>query len=196
MNEFVIPAAVALVLLFWGVGAYRRLVRMQNQVRNAYAQIVVQLKRRHELVPALVEAAKTYMTHEREMLEAVIDARNQAVTPGAKAAADPSDTDRMQRMAAAEELLSSSIGSMLALTNNYPELKVDQNMMQLTEEVRANGNRIAFARQAYNDGVMQYNASRQQFPVSIIAFLFVFKPAQTFRAMDVPEEHGPARVSS
>lgn len=195
MTGLIILLAVVLVVLFWGVGAYNRLVSLQNQVKNAFSQIDVQLKRRYDLIPNLVETAKGYMKHERETLEAVIAARNQAVTANSKAAADPTDTGAMRQMAAAEGLLSSTLGKMFALSESYPELKANENMMQLTEELTSTENRIAFARQAYNDGVMQYNTSREQFPGSIIAGMFAFKPAELLQSTESPEERKPVKVS-
>lgn len=184
-----------MLVLFWAVGAYNRLVGLQNQYKNAFAQIDVQLKRRYDLIPNLVETAKGYMKHEREALEAVIAARNQAVSANAKVAANPADPEAIHTMAAAEGLLTSSLGKMFALSEAYPELKANQNMMQLTEELTSTENRIAFARQAYNDGVMQYNTSREQFPGSIIAGMFAFKPAELLESTEAPEERKPVKVS-
>jgi LemA protein len=195
MTGLIILLAVVLVLLFWGVGAYNRLVSLQNQVKNAFSQIDVQLKRRYDLIPNLVETAKGYMKHERETLEAVIAARNQAVTANSKAAADPTDTGAMRQMATAEGQLSSMLGKMFALSESYPELKANENMMQLTEELTSTENRIAFARQAYNDGAMQYNTSREQFPGSIIAGMFAFKQAELLQSTESPEERKPVKVS-
>lgn len=195
MIGLVVLGGLILVIVFWAVGAYNRLVGLQNQFKNAFAQIDVQLKRRYDLIPNLVETAKGYMKHERETLEAVIAARNQAVSANAKAAADPTDPSAMHMMAAAEGLLTSSLGKMFALSEAYPELKANQNMMQLTEELTSTENRIAFARQAYNDGVMQYNTSREQFPGSIIAGMFAFKPAELLQSTEAPEERKPVKVS-
>lgn len=195
MTGFVILMVLALLIVFWAVGAYNRLVGLQNQYKNAFAQIDVQLKRRYDLIPNLVETAKGYMKHEREALEAVIAARNQAVTANARAAGNPSDASAMRQMAAAEGVLSSSLGRMFALSEAYPELKANQNMMQLTEELTSTENRIAFARQAYNDGVMQYNTSREQFPGSIIAGIFAFRPAELLQSTETPEERKPVKVS-
>lgn len=195
MTGLIILLAVVLVILFWGVGAYNRLVSLQNQVKNAFSQIDVQLKRRYDLIPNLVETAKGYMKHERETLEAVIAARNQAVNANSKAAADPADAGAMRQMASAEGLLSATLGKMFALSESYPELKANENMMQLTEELTSTENRIAFARQAYNDGVMQYNTSREQFPGSIIAGMFAFKPSELLQSTESPEERKPVKVS-
>lgn len=195
MTGIIIVVAVVLLIVFWAVGAYNRLVSLRNQFKNAFAQIDVQLKRRYDLIPNLVETAKGYMKHERETLEAVIAARNQAVNANAKAAGDISDAAAMQQMAAAEGALSSRLGKLFALSEAYPDLKANQNMMQLTEELTSTENRIAFARQAYNDGVMQYNNSREQFPGSVIAGMFAFAPAELLQATEAPEERKPVKVS-
>lgn len=195
MTGLIVAVAVILLIVFWAVGAYNRLVGLRNQFKNAYAQIDVQLKRRYELIPNLVETAKGYMKHERETLEAVIAARNTAVSANAKAAAAPGDVAAMQQMAAADGLLNSTLGRMFALSEAYPELKADQNMMQLAEELTSTENRIAFARQAYNDGVMEYNNSREQFPGSIIAGMFAFTPAQLLESVAAPQEREPVRVA-
>lgn len=195
MTGLIVLIVVVLVVLFWAVGAYNRLVSLQNQVRNAFSQIDVQLKRRYDLIPNLVETARGYMKHERETLEAVIAARNQAVNANARAASDPSDTGAMRQMASAEGMLSATLGKMFALSESYPELKANENMMQLTEELTSTENRIAFARQAYNDGVMQYNTSREQFPGSIIAGMFAFKAAELLQSTESPEERKPVKVS-
>lgn len=195
MTGFIIAAVVALLILFWAVGAYNRLVSLRNQFKNAFSQIDVQLKRRYDLIPNLVETARGYMKHERETLEAVIVARNKAVGANAKAAGNPSDANAVHQMAAAEGILTSTLGRMFALSEAYPELKANENMMQLTEELTSTENRIAFARQAYNDGVMQYNNAREQFPGSIIAGLFAFTPAELLQSTETAEERKPVKVS-
>lgn len=195
MTALIVLLVILLLIVFWGVGAYNRLIGMRNQFKNAFAQIDVQLKRRYDLIPNLVETAKAYMKHERETLEAVIAARNQAVAANAKAAGDPADTAALQQMAAAENTLSSSLGRMFALSESYPDLKANQNMMQLTEELTSTENRIAFARQAYNDGVMQYNTALEQFPGSIVAGMFAFRPAELLQATETPEERKAVKVS-
>jgi LemA protein len=191
----IILVAIVLLLLFWGVGAYNRLVSLRNQFKNAFAQIDVQLKRRYDLIPNLVETAKGYMKHEREALEAVIAARNQAVTANAKAAGNPADAGAMKQMAAAESVLTSSLGRMFALSEAYPDLKANENMLQLSEELTSTENRIAFARQAYNDGVMDYNTSLEQFPVSIIAGMFAFKSAELLQSTESPDERKTVKVA-
>ncbi len=186
---------IILLLVFWAVGAYNRLITLRNRVKNAFAQIDVQLKRRYDLIPNLVETAKGYMKHERETLEAVIAARNQAVTANARAASDPANAGAMHQMAAAEGALSSSLGKLFALSEAYPDLKANDNMMQLTEELTGTENRIAFSRQAYNDGVMEYNTSIEQFPGSVIANMFAFKGAELLEAIEAPEERKAIKVS-
>ncbi len=195
MIATIIILAIGLLIVFWAVGAYNRLVSLRNQIRNAFAQIDVQLKRRYDLIPNLVETAKAYMKHERETLEAVIAARNQAVTANARVSADPANAGAMQQMAAAEGMLSNTLGKLFALSEAYPDLKANQNMMQLTEELTSTENRIAFSRQAYNDGAMQYNTSIEQFPVSVIANMFSFKQAELLQATEAPEERQAVKVS-
>ncbi|MBC7414122.1 MAG: LemA family protein [Herminiimonas sp.] len=194
MTALIIVLAILLLLVFWAVGAYNRLVSLRNLFKNAFSQIDVQLKRRYDLIPNLVETAKGYMKHERETLEAVIAARNQAVSANARAASDPTDAAAMQQMASSEGALASSLGKMFALSEAYPDLKANQNMLQLTEELTSTENRIAFARQAYNDGVMQYNTALEQFPGSMIASTFGFKLAEMLQATERPEERRPVKV--
>ncbi|HEY8100736.1 MAG TPA: LemA family protein [Burkholderiaceae bacterium] len=193
MVTIIILLVIILAVVFWIVGAYNRLVALRNQFKNAFAQIDVQLKRRYDLIPNLVETAKGYMKHERETLEAVIAARNQAVTVNANL--DPTNAAAVQQLSAAEGALSSSLGKLFALSEAYPDLKANQNMMQLTEELTSTENRIAFARQAYNDNVMQYNTSIEQFPGSLIANNFGFKSAELLQATEAPEERKAVKVS-
>lgn len=185
MVGVIILVAIALLVVFWAVGAYNRLVSLQNQYKNSFAQIDVQLKRRYDLIPNLVETAKAYMKHEREALEAVIAARNQAVTANAKAAGDPSDAQAMHQLAAAEGALTSSLGKLFALSEAYPDLKANQNMMQLSEELASTENRVAFARQAFNDSVMAYNNKRETFPSSVVAGMTGFAEASL---LEIPAE--------
>lgn len=193
MITIIVLLVVILAVIFWVVGAYNRLVTLRNQFKNAFAQIDVQLKRRYDLIPNLVETAKGYMKHERETLEAVIAARNQAVTVNANL--DPTNAAAVQKLSAAEGALSSSLGKLFALSESYPDLKANQNMMQLTEELTSTENRIAFARQAYNDNVMQYNTSIEQFPGSLIANNFGFKSAELLQATEAPEERKAIKVT-
>ena len=160
------------VLLMVGVQIYNRLVTFRNRVDNAFSQIEVQLKRRHDLIPNLVETVKGYMKHEKETLEAVIQARNQAVGGLQRASSDPSDPEALAMLAGAEKGLSGALGRLFALAEAYPDLKANQNMAQLTEEITATENRISFARQAYNDSVTNYNTYRQSFPPVILASSF------------------------
>ncbi|WP_240906235.1 LemA family protein [Thermomonas sp. HDW16] len=169
----VIVAAVA----FWGVGIYNGLVTARNAFKNAFAQIDVQLQRRFDLIPNLVEVAKQYMSHERETLEAVIAARSAAQSGLSAAKAKPGDPEAMATLAVAQGQLNAGLGRLLAVAEAYPDLKANQNMMQLTEELTSTENKVAFARQAFNDAVMAYNNKREVFPNSIFAGMFNFAPA-------------------
>jgi LemA protein len=182
------------VVAFWEIGAYNRLVSLRNVFRNAFAQIDVQLKRRYDLIPNLVETAKAYMAHERETLEAVIRARAGAVTANSAAAADPGNAAAMKQLTAAEGMLSGALGKLFALAEAYPDLKANQNMMQLSEELTSTENKIAFARQAFNDSVMSFNTAVEQFPSNVIAGLFSFKAAELLAATESAEEKKPVRV--
>ena len=186
MGWIILLALIALVV-FWAIGAYNRLIGLRNQFKNAFAQIDVQLKRRYDLIPNLVETAKAYMKHERETLEAVIQARNGAVTANASAAADPGNAAAMQGLVAAEGALRGALGRLFALAEAYPDLKANQNMMQLTEELTATENKISFARQAFNDSVMGYNTAVEQFPSNVIAGAFGFKQAELLQATESPD---------
>ncbi len=165
-------AVIGVLLVLYGVGVFNRLVTLRNRFENAFSQIEVQLKRRYDLIPNLVEVAKSYMSHERETLEAVINARNQAVGGLQQAAAKPGDPAAMQALLGAEQVLGSSLGKLFALVESYPDLKANQNMAQLTEELTSTENRVAFARQAYNDSVTSYNTYRQTFPPNVFANMF------------------------
>ena len=177
---------LALVVL-WVIGVYNGLVRSRNNFRNAFAQIDVQLKRRHDLIPNLVETAKGYMAHERQTLEAVISARNMAESARGAAAANPGDASAMAGLASAEAGLGGVLGRLFALAEAYPDLKANQNMMQLTEELTTTENKVSFARQAYNDSVMSYNNSRETFPANIVAGIFNFAAATLFEITNVAE---------
>ncbi len=187
---FVLIAAVAFGL----VGAYNRLVTRRNEFKNAFAQIDVQLKRRYDLIPNLVEVAKKYIAHERETLEAVIKARNLAVSANTIAAADPANAGAMRELASAEGGLTGALGRLFAVAEAYPDLKANQTMMQLSEELTSTENRIAFARQAFNDSVMSYNNSVQQFPSNFIASAFSFQPAELLKATESDEERKAVKV--
>lgn len=194
MFGLIVFVVVVLVVLAWVIGAYNRLVGLRNRFKNAFAQIDVQLKRRYDLIPNLVEVAKGYMKHERETLEAVIAARNSAVSANAKVAANPADAAAMQQMAQAEGALSQTLGRLFALSEAYPDLKANQNMMQLSEELTSTENKISFARQAFNDAVMGYNTAIEQFPSNLIAGMFRFTPAELLQATEAPEERKAVRV--
>jgi LemA protein len=182
------------VLAMFVIGSYNGLVTLRNRFKNAFAQIEVQLKRRYDLIPNLVETAKGYLKHERETLEAVINARNAAVSANGKAAAHPEDGAAIKGLAGAEGALNGALGRLFALAEAYPDLKANQNMMQLTEELTSTENKIAFARQAYNDAVMAYNTKRETFPTVIIAGIFNFLPAELF-AVEEPGQREPVKVS-
>jgi LemA protein len=179
---------------FWLVGLYNRLVAQRNEFKNAFAQIDVQLKRRYDLIPNLVETAKKYIAHERETLEAVVKARNLAVSANTTAAADPTNPAAMRQLATAEGGLTGALGRLLAVAESYPDLKANQNMMQLTEELTSTENRIAFARQAFNDAVMTYNNAVQQFPSNFIAGAFQFQVAELLKATESDEERKAVKV--
>ncbi|MDP0489826.1 MAG: LemA family protein [Verrucomicrobiota bacterium JB023] len=189
MNGFLIALIVIVVLLLvvgiWLVGQYNSLVSSRNRYRNAFAQIDVQLKRRHDLIPNLVETAKGYMKHERETLEAVIQARNAAES--ARGGATPESAEAVNKLGAAEGGLGSVLGRLFALSEAYPELRSNENMLQLQEELTSTENKVGFSRQAYNDAVTVYNTKTETFPTTIIANLFNFRPAVLFEVSG-PEE--------
>ena len=165
---------VVLAIVFGGalVGTFNKLVTLKNRYQNAFAQIEVQLKRRYDLIPNLVEVAKGYMKHERETLEAVIQARNMAAGGLQNAAKDPSDAAAIQGLASAEGVLTGTLGRLFALAESYPDLKANQNMMQLSEELSSTENKVAFSRQAFNDAVTLYNTYKQRFPPVMFAGMF------------------------
>ena len=165
----VVLLGILFLVLMYGVGIFNRLVALRNRVDNAFSQIEVQLKRRHDLIPNLIETVKGYMKHERETLEAVINARNQAVSGLQNASGNAGDHNAMAALAGAEKGLSGSLGRLFALAEAYPDLKANQNMAQLTEELTSTENKIGFARQGYNDSVTEYNTYRQSFPQLLIA---------------------------
>ncbi len=189
--SLVVIAAVLGVLLLFVVGQYNTLVGLRNRYKNAFAQIDVQLKRRHDLIPNLVETAKGYLQHESKTLEAVIAARNAAQGASGRAAADPGDPSAMRELAGAEAGLTGALGRLFAVAEAYPDLKANQNMMQLTEELTSTENKVAFARQAYNDSVMAYNTQREVFPANIVAGIFQFGPAEQFRIENPAEREAP-----
>ena len=186
-------AFVAFGLFLWGVGVYNGLVTLRNRYKNAFSQIDVQLKRRYDLIPNLVETAKGYIKHEQETLEAVIKARNLAFGAGQKAAADPGDPDAIKNLQGAESQLSGALSRLLMVAEAYPDLKANQNMLAIQEELSSTENKIAFARQSYNDSVMMYNTQREVFPSNLIAGFFNFNAAALFE-VDVPEERQAVKV--
>ena len=177
MFTFLILLAIVVVLGFWAVGIYNGLVTARNAFKNAFAQIDVQLQRRFDLIPNLVETAKGYLSHERETLEAVIAARGAAMAGLSAAKASPGDPAAMAELASTQGMLNGALGRLLAVAEAYPDLKANQNMMQLTEELTSTENKVAFARQAFNDSVMAYNNRREVFPSSVVAGMFNFVPA-------------------
>ena len=182
---------IALIAVIWAVAAYNGLVTLRNRFTNAYSQIDVQLKRRHDLIPNLVESTRAYLSHEAKTLEAVIAARGQAVSAGARVAADPTDPAAMRGLLAAEGQLGAGLGRLLAISENYPQLKADASIKQLIEELASTENRIAFARQAYNDAVMVYNTGREQLPTSLIAGAANFRPALPYEIDDATHREAP-----
>jgi LemA protein len=177
MLGLILFLVVLAALAFWVIGLYNALVGGRNGYKNAFAQIDVQLTRRHDLIPNLIEVAKGYLKHERETLEAVIAARNGAVSGLDAAKANPGNPAAMQQLAGAENALTQSLGRLFALSEAYPDLKANQNMAQLSEELTSTENKVAFARQAYNDQVMSYNNRREMFPGNVVAGMFNFQPA-------------------
>ena len=182
---------IVVVLGLWVAGIYNTLVALRNRFKNAFAQIDVQLKRRYDLIPNLVEVAKGYMKHESGTLEAVIKARNIALAASQTAAANPADANAMKGLVSAETGLTGALSRLMVVSEQYPDLKANQNMMQLTEELTSTENKISFARQAYNDSVMSYNTTRETFPNVIFAGTFGFQPAELFKIEDVAERNAP-----
>ena len=181
MVSILIFIAILAVVALWLMGQYNGLVTLRNAFRNQFAQIDVQLQRRFDLIPNLVETAKAYMAHERQTLEAVIAARSAAQQGLAVAKANPGDPAAMAQFAETQNQLSAGLGRLLAVAESYPDLKANQNMMQLSEELSSTENKVAFARQAYNDAVMSYNNQREMFPGSIVANSFQFQPAELLK---------------
>lgn len=190
----VIALIVIVVVVLYLVGVYNRLVTARNGFKNAFAQIDVQLTRRYDLIPNLVETAKGYLRHERETLEAVIAARNAAASAVKVAAANPANADALRQLSGAESQLGGALGRLMVTVEAYPELKANANMMQLSEELTSTENRVAFARQAFNDAVMGYNNLREVFPNSVVAGGFGFQPAELL-TLPKPEMREAPRVS-
>ena len=189
-----IVLAVVIGLVAWAVMIYNGLVSFRNRFKNAFAQIDVQLKRRYDLIPNLVETAKGYIKHERETLEAVIKARNVAVGAAQAAGASPGNPAAMQALGQAEGTLTGVLGRMFALAESYPDLKANQNMLALQEELASTENKVSFARQAFNDSVMEYNTKRESFPNNIFAGTFGFGPAELLQATESAEERKAPQV--
>jgi LemA protein len=190
-----IALGIVVLLVVFVIGLYNGLVQRRNRIKNAFAQIDVQLTRRHDLIPNLVETVKGYIKHERETLEAVIQARNTAVAGLKAVSANPTDPKAMQQLAGAEGALSGALGRLFALAEAYPDLKANQNMMQLSEELTSTENRVAFARQAYNDAVLDYNNARETFPGSVVANTFAFTPATMLEIEDIAVKRVTPKVA-
>jgi LemA protein len=185
---------LGLFVLMFVIGGYNTLVTLRNRYKNAYSQIDVQLKRRYDLIPNLVETAKGYLQHERGTLEAVIAARNVAVTANTRAAQNPGDASAMKELSSAETALSGVMSRLFALSEAYPNLKANTTMMSLMEELSSTENKVSFARQAYNDSVMAYNTRREVFPTNAIASTFNFAPAELF-VIEKPEQKEAPKVA-
>ncbi len=194
MTSLLIFLGIIAAVVFWAIGIYNRLVNQRNRVKNAFAQIDVQLTRRYDLIPNLVEVVKGYMKHERETLEAVINARNSASASLDAAKADPANAQMIKELGASEGALTSALGRLFALSEAYPDLKANQNMMQLQEELASTENKVAFSRQAFNDSVLQYNNSAENFPNSVIAGFFSFALA-SFLEIESEEKREVPEVS-
>ncbi len=185
-------AVVGLILLaLWIMSIYNRLVTLKNRFKIGFAQIYVQINRRYDLIPNIVETAKGYLKHERETLEAVITARNQAAQAASTAASDPGNPGAVQALAGAETALTGTLGRFFALSEAYPDLKANANMMQLNEELTSTENKVAFARQAFNDAVTSYNTQREIFPSNVFAGMFGFKEAELFEVKDEAVKEAP-----
>jgi len=193
LSGWIVLGTIALLVLMV-ISTYNRLVSLRNRFKNAYSQIDVQLKRRHDLIPNLVETAKGYLKHERETLDAVISARGGAASASERAAKKPGDPEAMKALSGAENLLGSALSRLLVTFEAYPDLKANQSMQQVMEELTSTENRIAFARQAFNDGVMDYNNAREQFPNTLIAGPFGFEAASPFE-IDSPAERQVPKVA-
>jgi LemA protein len=194
VTSFLIFLALVVALVAYVIGIYNNLVNQRNRVKNSFAQIDVQLTRRYDLIPNLVEAVKGYMSHERETLEAVVNARNAASASLDAAKLDPSNADAIKKLGASEGLLGNALGRLFALSEAYPDLKANQNMMQFQEELSSTENKVAFSRQAFNDSVLGYNNAVQNFPNNIIAGMFSFQSA-SFLEIETEEKREVPAVS-
>jgi LemA protein len=195
MIPIAVIAVFVVILLVWAVSIYNGLVSLRNRFKNAFAQIDVQLKRRYDLIPNLVETAKGYLAHERQTLEMVINARNTAFAAAGKAAQAPGDATAMKQLSSAEAGLSGALSKLFALAEAYPDLKANQTMMQLSEELTSTENKVAFARQAYNDTVMEYNTRVESFPDNLFAGAFGFAHAELLVLENPAEERKAVKVS-
>lgn len=191
MSTGMIFLIIIIAIVAFLISAYNKLIAGRNGYKNAFAQIEVQLTRRYDLIPNLVDTAKGYMAHEKETLEAVINARNSAVSGLDQAKADPSNPEAMKQLAQAEQGLSGALGRLFALSESYPDLKANENMMQLSEELTTTENKVAFARQAFNDMVMHYNNLREQFPSNLVADWFKFQEAELLEIEDEVKREVP-----
>lgn len=194
MKGFLVFLAIIVGIVFFVIGIYNRLVNARNRVSNSFAQIDVQLTRRYDLIPNLVESVKGIMGHERETLEAVIQARNSAMSGLSAAKQNPSDPAAIQNLAAAEATLGGALGRLFALSESYPDIKANTNMLALQEELTTTENKIAFSRQAFNDAVLTYNNLRENFPNNLIAGPFNFQAA-SYLEIEAPEKRDPVAVS-
>lgn len=195
MGSFIVLLAIIAVIVFFFISIYNKLIQLRNYYKNAYAQIDVQLKRRYDLIPNLVESTRGYLTHERATLEAVIKARNSAFDASKLAAANPGDAKAMTGLMQAEGALSNIMSKLLAVVESYPDLKANQTISQLMEELTSTENKIGFARQAYNDFVAEYNISREKFPNNVVAGFFNFAPAELLQAVENAQERVAPKVS-
>lgn len=191
LGIIIVFGVILLIIILWAISAYNRLITFRNRYQNAFAQIDVQLKRRYDLIPNLVETAKGYMAHERETLEAVTNARNLAQKAGTAAAAKPGDPAVMQALSGAESQLGGALSRMLLVAEAYPDLKANQNMLALQEELTSTENKVSFSRQAYNDAVTTYNVQREVFPAVVIANSFGFAAAELFEVKEEKEKEAP-----
>ena len=194
MPGWIVTLIVLVVLAFFVAGIYNRLVSLRNRFKNAFAQIDVQLKRRYDLIPNLVETAKGFLKHERETLEAVVNARNLAANADRAAAADPGNAQSIKALSGAESVLQGALSRLMVVVERYPDLKGNQQMGQLMEELTSTENKVAFARQTYNDAVMQYNTGRERFPAVLLANAMGFQPAALFE-IEAPEQREAPKVT-